>query len=535
MTHILFRCDASSLIGSGHIFRCRTLARELMRCGATITFLCRQQHGDLIELLSQDFEVLVLLEQKLLSCIGLEGRELYQAWLGCTQDQDATDCISAIIEAQITSVDWVVVDHYGLDATWEVQFLNHLRFGSNSKLLVIDDLADRVHVADLLLDQNFFGDIARNRYQSLVPEYCRQMLGPHYALLGNEYSQLHSLVPPRTDLRRLLIFYGGVDADNLTGRTLEALMHPALAHLSVDVVLGRQSLNRQVVIESIARRPHTTLHEPLPSLAGLIARADLAIGAGGATTWERACLKLPSLVVSTAANQVFFNEALNREGHLYLLGDSESVSVDLIQSKLLEIVADLSHLNTIPICIDGFGAERVALSVIGGRRDITLRLANSEDESLLFTWANDHQVRSHSFSPELIKLSDHRDWFHNQLKDPDSLIFIASIAGGCPIGQIRFERQPNPASCGCHQAKIDFSLDICARGNGWSLPLVHYGLDAMVARWGVQIDVVAEVLSHNFASNACFARADFVEDFQHLSSESSSIRLWRWQSPARFS
>ena len=103
------------------------------------------------------------------------------------------------------------------------------------------------------------------------------------------------------------VFFGGVDPDNLTGRTLEVLLDPALAHLAVDV-LGRQSPHRQSVADLVAQRPFTTLHGPLPSLAGLIARADLAIGAGGATTWERACLKLPSLVVAIAENQAPFAE-----------------------------------------------------------------------------------------------------------------------------------------------------------------------------------------------------------------------------------
>ena len=86
----------------------------------------------------------------------------------------------------------------------------------------------------------------------------------------------------------------------------------------MDVVLGLQSPHRQAVAELVASRPHTTLHRPQPSLAGLIARADLAIGAGGTTTWERACLWL---VVTIAANQLPFSETLDQAGHLQVLCD----------------------------------------------------------------------------------------------------------------------------------------------------------------------------------------------------------------------
>ena len=240
MTPILFRCDASLSIGSGHVMRCRTLARELHQRGAAVTFLCRRQPGDLVSLLDQEFSVLALPEQPLAACEGLEGRELYGAWLGCNQVTDAAQCLEALAQAGITSASWLVADHYSLDARWEAQLLAGLADSDAApKLLVIDDLADRPHQADLLLDQNFFGEATDQRYQGLVPPQCRQLLGPHYALLGPEYAQLHPLVPPRTELRRVLVFFGGVDPANLTGRALEALMDPALAHLAVDVVLGR--------------------------------------------------------------------------------------------------------------------------------------------------------------------------------------------------------------------------------------------------------------------------------------------------------
>ena len=273
----VIRCDASSSIGSGHVIRCLTLARVLQLYGAEIIFLCRRQPGDLIGLLKNEFTVLSLPEQSLAICDGLEGRDLYGAWLGCSQDHDAAQCLQLLSQAGITTISWLVVDHYGLDFIWEEKLL--FAFAENSpppKLLVIDDLADRPHHADLLLDQNFFGLPTQIRYQDLVPPTCRQLLGPHYSLLGPEYAQLHPLISPRSALRRVFVFFGGLDHFNLTSRALLALMDPALSDLAVDVVLVYHSPHRQEVEELCARRPFTTLHDPLPSLAGLIARADLS-------------------------------------------------------------------------------------------------------------------------------------------------------------------------------------------------------------------------------------------------------------------
>lgn len=370
MTPIIFRCDASMSIGSGHVMRCRTLARELQRRGAAVSFLCRRQTGDLISLLEQEFPVLALPEQPLAPREGLEGRELYGAWLGCSQATDAVQCLQALAQAGITSASWMVADHYGLDAHWEAQLLAGVACGdARPKLLVIDDLADRTHQADLLLDQNFFGEATEQRYQGLVPPQCRLLLGPHYALLGPEYAQLHPLVPPRTELRRVLVYFGGVDPANLTGRALEALMDPALAHLAVDVVLGRQSPYRQVVEELVARRPYTTLHGPLPSLAGLIARADLAIGAGGATTWERICLSLPSLAITLAANQLAFTEALDQSGYVHHLGKGFALTANQMCSAVLSFLKEGDHSHARWSLVDGAGASRLTGIILDARKD----------------------------------------------------------------------------------------------------------------------------------------------------------------------
>ncbi|WP_411870128.1 UDP-2,4-diacetamido-2,4,6-trideoxy-beta-L-altropyranose hydrolase [Vulcanococcus limneticus] len=537
MTRVLFRCDASLSIGSGHVMRCRTLARELQRRGAGITFLCRRQPGDLIGLLEQEFPVLALPEQPLAVCEGLEGRYLYGAWLGCSQHTDAAQCLQALGEAGITSASWLVADHYGLDARWESQLLAGLAGGDAlPKLLVIDDLADRPHQLDLLLDQNFFGEATEQRYQGLVPPHCRQLLGPHYALLGPEYAQLHPLVPPRTELRRVLVFFGGVDPANLTGRALEALLDPALADLAVDVVLGLQSPQRQAVEELVARRPHTTLHGSLPSLAGLIARAGLAIGAGGSTTWERACLGLPSLVVAIAANQLPFAQTLDQAGHLQLLGDGASVTVEQIRSALLARIAQPAPGGAGSALTDGWGASRLAMAMLGPQGAISLRPTTEADESLLLRWANDPQVRANSFSPEPIQAADHHHWFQRGLANPNRLLLIATTADGCPIGQIRFDQQPVSSDGQASEATVDLSLDRCARGHGLASELVRLGLLAMEQRWGPATDAVAEVLPSNSASNACFARAGFASDSELVSAAapppSRAVNRWRWRSAA---
>jgi len=521
MTSILIRCDASLMIGSGHVMRCRTLARELQKRGAEPIFLCRRQPGDLITLLEQEFPVVALPEQALAAFDGLDGRDLYSSWLGCTQSQDAAQCLEVLATAGIKGFSWVVVDHYGLDACWEAQLVAGLSVSDGApRLLVIDDLADRTHQADLLLDQNFFGEVTHQRYQDLVPRHCRQLLGPYYALLGPEYAQLHPLVPPRNKLQRVLVFFGGVDPSNLTGRALEALMDPAFADLAVDVVLGLHSPHRQAVTLMVDRRPHTTLHDTLPTLAGLMVRADVAIGAGGATTWERSCLGLPSLVVAIAHNQLPFSEALDQAGHIQLLGDGASVTAEQIRTALLPLITDPNPGKAVTALTDGWGAPRLAMAMLGPQDSISVRPAIAADEALLLHWANDSQVRAGSFSQETIQANDFYNWFQKVLTDPNRLFLIAKTADGCPIGQIRFYRQPASVQADASVVDVDFSLDLSARGHGLAADLVRLGLLLLEQYWGPPPEVVTKVLSSNTASNVCFVRADLRSD-SDLFSDSS--------------
>ena len=364
MKKILIRTDASILIGSGHVIRCRTLARELSKHGVEVIFVCRRQPGDLIDLLKQEFKVIILTNLP----TQIEGRkekiekkeEINSSqWLGCGQEQDARDCLQEVRMTEPGEFDWVIVDHYSLDIDWEKKIIEGLSKSRKTKLLVIDDLANRKHQADILIDQNYFGARTEKRYERWLPENCRQLLGPKYALLGPEYALLHPLTEKRTEIKRVLIYFGGVDSENITARALQALMDPELSDLAVDVVLGVQAPYRQEIEEIVAIRKLTTLHNPLPSLASLIARADVCIGAGGATTWERICLKLHTLVVTVAENQEECAHELHKSSAIKLLGKASTATVNNIKRGLTTIQTSQISMSENKVEIDALGTLRV--------------------------------------------------------------------------------------------------------------------------------------------------------------------------------
>lgn len=304
---VVVRADGSASIGSGHVMRCLTLADELRDAGADITFVSRDLPGNLFELIrAQRFRLVTL------GYLKARAGNVAEDWR-----QDLGDTLAALRSRG--TIDWLVVDHYGLDCRWE----RGVRVVSR-KLMAIDDLANRPHDCDLLLDQNYYRN-AQKRYLGLVPKHCKLFLGPRYALLRKEFRGGPVRRHPIRDIERILVFFGGADLSGETQKVLEALQGSDLTRLTVDVVVGSSNPNITQVRDLCAPMTNVTLHVQTERMAELMTQADLTIGAGGATTWERCRLGLPTLTVVTAPNQEETTRDLAAAGAIWYLGQGQNL------------------------------------------------------------------------------------------------------------------------------------------------------------------------------------------------------------------
>lgn len=272
--------------------RCLTLADALNQRGARIRFVSRHMPDHLRDMLNTKGYEFALLK-------GISNEvsddNYYACWLGVSQNQDAAETWQALSDQ---TWDWLVVDHYALNANWETVLRNVAK-----RIFVIDDIADRQHDCDMLLDQNLYADM-NTRYKGKVPPHCRLMLGPRFALLREEFRSAREQVKPRTGLvKRVLIFFGGVDADNNTERAMEAMVNIANPDVQVDVVIGGQHPYR-IQIGTECLKQGFVCHVQTERMAELMVATDLAIGAGGISTYERLYLRLPSLLKPISLNQV---------------------------------------------------------------------------------------------------------------------------------------------------------------------------------------------------------------------------------------
>jgi len=325
---IVFRADASLEIGAGHIVRCLTLADELRHEGATCVFICREHLGHMAEtVVGRGYEVRTLSGSD-------EGQ---YKWLGTTWEVDAQQTRQAIADLK---PDWLVVDHYGLDARWESSLASCVQW-----TMVIDDLANRPHACRLLLDQN----LGRTpiHYSEWVGANCAVLAGTKFALLRPEFAKFRpfSLRRRQTgELKNLLISMGGVDVENSTIAVLTALNACALPRdIQINVVMGKNSPWLADVKQQAYEMPWATqVLVDVGNMAELMALSDLAIGATGGTAWERCCLGLPSIVLVLGENQAHGAAALDRLGAITVLQQDDSLPEQLSQA-----ITSLFHVNNL--------------------------------------------------------------------------------------------------------------------------------------------------------------------------------------------
>lgn len=492
--HVVFRADASRMIGSGHVMRCLALAEALRGRGVSTAFVCRTYDGNLCDLI----EARGVRVMRLPAFVAAEGdpEALDGAW---QSDADATrravECSGGGARAS-----WLVVDHYGLDARFE----RAVRPAAD-RIFAIDDMANRDHDCDVLLDQNVVANAA-TRYDGRTAAETELLIGPDYALLQPAYAAHRRQLAPRDGaVRRILVYFGGADREDLTARVVDAIQSLGRQDIAVDVVTGATSPAATAFRERVAGWPNVTLHGGLPHLADLMARADLAIGAGGSATWERLCLGLPTIAVILAENQRPIVEALAASGAVRSLGTVHDVSRDVIRDAVADVVEHGISPEWAHACrnvVDGLGAGRVA-AALGAAPDgpVRARMARASDEALVLEWVNDAVTRANAFSTAPIGAAEHHRWFSARLAERDACHYYLAERRECPIGQVRFQRDEDAW-------ELHYALAPAFRGQRLAAPMLAIALQRLRQDIG-RARVFGRVKSSNRPSHRVFETLGF--------------------------
>lgn len=498
---ICFRVDASDFIGTGHVMRCLVLANALRKLGYSISFASLPLQSNLIDFIgSKGFRVVTL-------TLGNSGdfsdidSDSYQ-WLQRSQIDDASEFIS-----QVGDLDIAVIDHYGIDHIWETKVKTEL----NCKVVAIDDLTRR-HAADVVLDQTL------GRKLDAYPESKHVLAGSSYALLGRGFADARELALDKAAPKvptKVLVSMGGIDFHNTTLLVLEALAGRLEAEITV--LLSKRSPNYEVVSDwckNCKQIKHIDFTENMPSV---MLDHDIAIGAPGTTSWERACLGLPSIVIPIADNQREIGVQLAKKNVVI------KVERDEIKSSLLEAVRSLlegwAHFYkaNLQIC-DGRGANRVVSKIhglLGNGQQLPVELVSANDghTRLVYQWQCEPDARKYALNPEIPTWEEHRKWMTSKLSScADYMFIVLDASNGEKVGFVRLDRKSR------NNYLVSILIASRFKGRGFASATLAYVNDIFS-----DLNLFATVLKANIASQKLFQRAGYrrltTEKFVRAASE----------------
>lgn len=480
MPTAIFRADASPIIGSGHVMRCFALAKALSEAG----WQCHFASVDTVQNCISKFTAGAF------NCIDLP--------------KDISNQPAALQHAFPDGVELLVIDQYDLDITFEM--------GCRSwadRIFVIDDLANRVHDADILLDQTH-GRRSKD-YRDLVPKHCAIYTGTRYALLQPEFLSARTDALARRDesnhkIKHILVILGATDPDGVTSTILDGIRKSDI-DTTVAVILGSWASSPKTIAMAQTRSLEIRKSVSAVEIVELMSKADLAFGAGGTTSWERCCLGLPALAVTMSDNQHAANCTLDQVGAIKHLGLSDVIDSSLIAKQIENLIEHPEQLQNMSeaarrIC-DGRGTSRILLSLAESTltrhgEEVSLRLMELEDEEMILAWQSSENIRQYSRNKEAPDPETHSAWLHHELHDSTCLPMVVKHQG-VAVGLMRFNRTI--------EHKVEVSILIAPEYQGLGIATTALQLGRRVFPG---CNLWAKIHPDNRASIKSFTRAGYI-------------------------
>lgn len=493
---LIFRVDSSRLIGAGHVMRCITLAKFFQKMNHTIIFATRVYEGSLItEIKNAGFEIVVLSD--------FSKEQLREpnvdSWLPVSEEQDAIDFLNAGI-----SCDVVVVDHYSLGDSWEKKVKQHL----GCFLVVIDDLK-RKHYCDLLIDQTL-----NRREIEYIPQMqisSQILTGSMYAILKPEFYRYRQLrIKKKTmesDENSVLVFMGGVDNSNITMDVLQEILKIDNLNLSVTVIMNPLSRFYSHVEQFIKNNSvNFKLITFTENIHELMVNHKIAIGAPGSSTWERAALGLPSLIIPIAENQLEIAKVIESSCSAIVV-QRDCLQADFKMSflKLLNNI-EIYRKNSFKLC-DALGVFRVGYQILnlkGNSIFYRCRVADENDINLTYEWQVLPQTRRYALNQNIPSYKSHCSWMVEKLKSNIDYFYIIEIIldgviKSAGVVRLDLDDKTQEYTISIYIAPQFYKMGIASAALKY-IDIVH-----------PQIVINATVLNENFASQQLFSKMGYIK------------------------
>ncbi len=513
---VAIRVDASTRMGSGHVMRCLTLASKLISQNLRIIFLTKNHQGNLNHLIEQQGFELIKLSAPVES---IEAQIDDKLWLGCSYQADAQECLHALTGLNIHLL---IIDHYSLDHQWQAILKDKLNSDLNkqysTKFMVIDDLANRKHHCDILLDQTL-GRIPQD-YKELTPHHCQLLLGNEFIMLRDEFEgsrmKAESIREKTSEIKNILITMGGTDPDNIAESVLNWLIkfQKLNSNIQITLVANKTSTFFDKLKLIACNHKWISIVSNPQSMANLMLKAEVAIGSSGATAWERCCLGLPCISIISADNQQFLSEKLSNAGAIISLGHFSTINYTSFIKAITQILIEKdTYTNMVKncfACCDGLGVNKVITAILDNiSNDTSLIEANYDDCQVLFDWQSNIKIRKYFNNPKPVEWKKHCQWLSCTLDDADKYLYMIKLNNpfnetAKPIGMLRLDLIKHS------QCKIDakWEISIIIDPDYQGKKIAAKAISKIPYSF-LERGIIAQVHNNNIASHKLFLRAGF--------------------------
>lgn len=477
---LIIRVDASTQIGTGHVMRCLALAQAFQDEGVEAIFALANHAPNLESRLKSEGMKVVHLDVE----------------MGSVEDASETSELAHSCGCQ-----WLVVDGYHFLGKYQ-----RIIKDAGLSLLFIDDYGHAEHYyADFVLNQNVY---AHEGFYQNRESYTKLLLGTKYALLRREFWQWQGWVREIPLVaRKILVTLGGADPDNVTLKVIQALQEVRVEELEVVIIVGGSNPHYAKLLAAVEKSEVSIeLQKNVTNMPDLMAWADVAIAAGGSTTWELAFMGLPSLLIVLADNQKAVADILNNMGVSVNLGWHSDVSANCLSQNITQLIKEGKKRSQITKLsqqlVDGDGSSRVLMQLEA--KKLRLRKVRYSDRKLLWDWANETTVRKVSFSSAKIPWEDHVNWFDSLLNNSNCIIYIGVNQDDSPIGQIRYNIENS-------EAVISISIAKEFRALGYGTNLIWLASEKIFDVTSIK-KIHAYIKASNYASIRAFTNAGFLQE-----------------------
>jgi UDP-2,4-diacetamido-2,4,6-trideoxy-beta-L-altropyranose hydrolase len=488
---VALRADASPQAGIGHVVRCLSLAAALRDAGLQPCLVTRRLGIDVGKLAELFGIELVELPTPRTEFVPAPGEPPHARWAGVGADTDARETAAALRDRLLS---WVLIDHYAFDARWHRTISQAL----GVKIAVIDDLADREHEADVLIDHNLAADHA-SKFAPTGSSIGRLLGGPRFALLNPAYRDAARYTFSER-VRSVGIFVGGTDPWQASTMALDALRSLCGFCGPVEIATTSANPHLQALQSRCQADGAASLLVDQPGLQDFYARHDLQIGAGGGAAWERCCIGAPTLLLTLANNQRAVVEGLHAIGAVRAVEGADPAAIAGAFAEVQRYPEARRRMcESGRALVDGLGTRRVA--VVIGAQGLYLRPATEADAGSCYNWRNAESTRRYSRDPSPVALDGHLRWWATALADPWRHLLIAQV-GRNAVGVLRLDRAGV-------EAEVSIYIDPELTGLGLGRRMLEaLELWASAGLSGIQT-LTAEIDPRNGSSEAAFAASGF--------------------------